>query len=253
MVRIAHPPENLPSLPSSSRPSRLRGLVSGYLRSRRPLALLAAALISSLAVGCGSPNKANIELRKQNQALTAQVQTLTLQHAADAATIAAAQQGHTIPTLPQDRLDQLFTVAGIQFGRLTGGARSNPDLAYDDQLQVFVVPIDQHGDSIKAAGAFEVQAFDLSAPGNPRLGTWNFPVEDAPKNFFGHALLYTYILTCPWQTPPTHPGLTIKVTFTDALTGRVFTAQRQATCTPPPVEQPPATQPAPIPQAAVAR
>jgi hypothetical protein len=39
-------------------------------------------------------------------------------------------------------------------------------------------------------------------------------------------MLYTYVLSCPWQSPPKHSDITLKVTFTDALTGRAFTAQK---------------------------
>ena len=46
---------------------------------------------------------------------------------------------------------------------------------------------------------------------------------------------YTYVLTCPWQNKiPRHAGLTVRVTFTDALTGRVFTAEKQVKVNPPP-------------------
>src|SRR3954465_6370429 len=72
--------------------------------------------------GCGKPNTANIELRRQNQQLHAQVEDLNRQRAADQATIAGMKGATTVPTLAEDRIGQLFTVHGIKFGRLTGGA-----------------------------------------------------------------------------------------------------------------------------------
>jgi hypothetical protein len=48
-------------------------------------------------------------------------------------------------------------------------------------------------------------------------------------------MLYTYVLKCPFEQPPAHETLTIRVTFTDALTGRVFTAQREVQFKKPPV------------------
>src|SRR5947209_6128619 len=75
------------------------------------------------SVGCGGPNKANIALRKQNQDLTARVDDLKRQHEADVATIVALQQQRgTLATLPQDRLERLFTAHDIRIERLTGGA-----------------------------------------------------------------------------------------------------------------------------------
>src|SRR3954451_23463112 len=74
-----------------------------------------------LATGCAKPNKANIELRKKNADLSAKVETLERQHAADMASLAAKEKGGTtVPSLASERLEQLFTVHGIEFGRLTG-------------------------------------------------------------------------------------------------------------------------------------
>ena len=49
---------------------------------------------------------------------------------------------------------------------------------------------------------------------------------------------YEYVLTCPWQdVVPRHPELTVKVTFTDELTGRQFTLQQALKVNPPPADQ----------------
>ena len=39
-------------------------------------------------------------------------------------------------------------------------------------------------------------------------------------------MLYGYIMKCPWQKVPTHPELTLKVTFHDELTGREIAQQK---------------------------
>jgi hypothetical protein len=40
-------------------------------------------------------------------------------------------------------------------------------------------------------------------------------------------MLYTYVLPAPWQQQrPANPDVTIRVAFTDALTGRTFTDQK---------------------------
>jgi hypothetical protein len=181
-----------------------------------------------LPAGCHTPDAANIELRKQNQQLQSSVDDLTAQHNRDAAALAAAEGARpTVPTLPPDRLDRLFTTHGLEFGRLTGG--DNPDTVTgpDTMLKVYVVPIDGQGTPIKAAGAFTVEAFDLGTPSHPLVGTWRFPLERTRDLFFNRFALYTYVLECPWQTVPAHPDLTVKVTFDDELTGRRFTDQTQ--------------------------
>jgi hypothetical protein len=202
---------------------------------------LSAALLLVLLGGCfGKPNQANIELRKQIQSLEAKNAELQRQHEADQATITGLKsQVGTIPTLPEDRLEKLYTVHGIQIGRLTGGVDLDGNRPGDEALKVQVVPTDDDGEPIKAVGSFVIEAFDLAAP-DPRIGRWEIGVDEAKKSWFGGKLLYDYIFTLPWQQRvPQHSDLTVKVTFTDELTHRQFTAQRQVKVNPPP---PPTTQ-----------
>jgi hypothetical protein len=201
-------------------------------------------ILISILAGCSSPNPANIQLRKQNQALREQITMLNRRHDGDVATIDSLQRDHgSIPTLPQERLARLFTTDGLQLGHMTGGYRNENSTSPSDGFEVEVVPIDQQGDAIKAAGSFTIEAFDLDLPQHPLIGTWQFPLEAARQKFFDHLMLYTYVLECPWkQGLPRHPNLTIKVTFDDELTGRRFVAQRQIH-----VELQPTTQPGPSP------
>src|SRR4051812_6647482 len=80
------------------------------------------AMAIAVIVGCSKPNKANIELRKQNADLRSQVETLKRQHEGDAASLAAMEKkgSTTTPSLANEQLSQLFTVHGIELGKLTG-------------------------------------------------------------------------------------------------------------------------------------
>jgi hypothetical protein len=196
-----------------------------------PLAIAAFANL----LGCNnSPSTANIGLRKQVQSLTDENAHLTAQHAADQASLAAAKTGGSVELLSPARLDTLFTTTGLKIADRTGGDRSTNGLAYDDRLKIYAAPLDAYGDTIKSAGAFRVQAFDLAAANDQLIGDWSFPLSDAEKNWYGKYLMYNYVLDCPWQTPPLHGELTIKVTFIDALTQRQFEAQTVVHVTPPP-------------------
>jgi hypothetical protein len=175
-------------------------------------------VVLTFFVGCSSPNTANIDLRKQIDDLHSQIDELNRHHNADQATIAGMKGATTVPSFSEDRLAQLFTTHDLKFGRLTG--------ADAEGVKVFVCPTDDDGQALKAAGAFEIGAFDLAASGETRVGQWTFDVEQARQNWYGQAMLYTYVLKCPWQHPPEHSDITIRVTFTDALTGRKFTVQR---------------------------
>lgn len=188
---------------------------------------LGIVLIVLLAGGCGSPNKANIELRKQNQELRNQIEQLKREKKGDAASVAALESRvGVLPTLPHERLEQLFTTHGLQLGRLTGGGDFNRNEPGDEGLKIHAVPIDQTDDEFKAAGAFVVEVFDLAEPAQPAIGRWEFSTEQAKQHWYGSIMLNEYVLECPWQKVPGHEELTIKVTFTDELTQRAFTAQK---------------------------
>jgi hypothetical protein len=197
-----------------------------------PLALMGGL---SLLSGCGGvPSKVNIDLRKQNQKLDAQVDDLNRRHDADLATIRGLQsQATTVPVLPEDQLDQLFTTAGLKFGILTGGYHPDMNKTGDTMLKIYVVPIDESGDKIKAAGSFHVDLFDLSLKSANRLGAWDFDLQQTRSDWNGSGLLYTYVLDCPWQTVPVNPKLTARITFTDALTHRIFTVDKDVIVQPP--------------------
>jgi hypothetical protein len=197
-------------------------------RTKLTISLLAPVML--LAPGCGSPDKANIDLRKKNQTLQNTIDGLRRQHDADLATLRGiSTNATTVPSLPQDQISQLFTVAGLKFNRLTGGYHDDSAKRGDTMLKVYVFPADEQGDAIKAAGAFRVELFDLAMGNNPRIGLWDFDLQSSRAAWQGGALLYCYVLNCPWQTPPTHTKLLARVTFTDALTHRVITLNQPVT------------------------
>src|SRR5215212_4671246 len=83
---------------------------------------------SALASACAKPNAVNITLRKENQTLRNRVEQLEREAAGAKATIASLEsKSTTVPVLPNERVEQLFTVHGLQFGRLTGEG----DIDYD--------------------------------------------------------------------------------------------------------------------------
>jgi hypothetical protein len=212
------------------------------------LRFLSLLVLLPAVSGCqflfGSPSKANIQLRKETQQLQGQIAQLKLRHDADAATIAGlTQRTGTVPTLEPARLEKLFTVHGIRVERLTGGADLDPARPGHEGVKVYVGLLDQYGDEIKSAGSFVVEAFDLAESQSPRLGHWEFPVEQAQQNWHSFLTRYEYVLTCPWQTAPRHADVTVRVQFTDELTGRQFTGQSVVKVEVPPTTQP-ATQPA---------
>ena len=197
---------------------------------RRPpsiaLPLVASVILTAcLASGCGSGNskRANIGLRKEVRDLNARVARLTAENdqlKGDVRRLEQSSSG-TVQALPQERLEQLWTVAGLKFGRLT-----KIDINADGQpLKVYLTPIDQDGQPLRAAGEITVEAFDLNAP-DVRLGTWAFPLAEAKRYWMSALAINGYVLTCPWEggPPSRDTDLLVKARFVDALTGRTVEA-----------------------------
>jgi hypothetical protein len=194
------------------------------IRPRAILYLLSSILL--IASGCaGNPSAANIQLRKDLQKTREENEELQRGHAADLATIASLKERQTVvTTLPEDRLAKLFSTHGIVLSKLTS--------ADSKALKVFLTPTEDEGQKFKAAGSIVIEAFDLTRPDQQRICQWTFDVDQARSHWNGEMMLYAYVLECPWEHSPSASNLTIKATFTDELTGRVFTAQKQINVNP---------------------
>jgi hypothetical protein len=179
-----------------------------------------AALLLVLAIaGCAHPSAANNKLRDENQKLQDQITTLERNQQADHATIKALEGKQGIkPSISSAKIDQLFTVHGIKLARLTSADQNG--------LEVAVQPIDDQGDKVKAAGTFVIDAFDLAAGGDNHIGRWTFDAAQSRDAWNGISFLYCYVLKCPWQKKPQHADVTVRVAYTDLLTGRQFTEQK---------------------------
>lgn len=196
---------------------------------------MALLLLSCVSLGCAKPSRANIELRKQNAELRNQVDQLRRQREADRAAIEALESGlPMVEQLPAERIEGLFTSHGLSFGRLTGGLDRDRDTPGDEALRVVITPTDQDGQNLKAAGSFVIEAFDLERGSDVRIGRWEIDQPTARQRWHGSGMLYAYVFELPWQQPPTNAELTIKVSFTDALTGRTHKVQKVVAVKPPP-------------------
>jgi len=185
------------------------------------------AMLLGLA-GCASKDRQSTQLEWQSQQL--QQQLVKSQQTIAEKQIIINQQNQQIATLSAlgpERLKVLFTVEKIELGRYTGGTNLD-DQPGDDGVRVYVIPQDQEGRTITAAGAIEVGVYDLGQEDQPLLGSYSFEPAEAKKLWQAGALADHYNITCPWQkSPPSGNEVTIRVKFTDYLTGKVLTAARQ--------------------------
>ena len=158
---------------------------------------------------------------------------------------ALEKQIATLQTLGPKRLDRLYHVKRIRLGSATGGVDLDGKPG-DDAVKVYLEPIDQQGSIIKAAGTATVQLFDLAAPPDRNLlHKCTYDVDEMAKHWSSGFIAYYYTFESRWTTPPAHDELTVRVEFTDYLTGRTF--EKQTVCTvdlPPGAATRPTTKPA---------
>jgi len=138
------------------------------------------------------------------------------------------KQVQVLSGLPEDvRLESLYRLQRVKIHRYTGLVDEDKD-GKMEKLIVYLQPIDEEGDIIKAAGAANVQLWDLNrASGEALLGQWNIEVDELKKRWVTF-LVTNFRLTLDLEEeiePPEEP-LTAKLIFTDYLSGRVFNEQR---------------------------
>jgi outer membrane murein-binding lipoprotein Lpp len=197
------------------------------MRSRCVLTsfLVASVLVGQL-VGCASkPDAANIELRKKIQQLETDVAKLQKERTADLATMQQLRQskgGKIDSTLSQERLDALVTVHSI---RVVDKATAQEDLDVAlpgiEGFAVLFAPVDRDNDEFKSAGEATVQIFDLRQKDN-LIGEWKLSWFELNKTWVSGFFLEGYLIKRPWMKTPTPGELTVRVTFIESLTGRVF-------------------------------
>jgi hypothetical protein len=130
------------------------------------------------------------------------------------------------------RMDRLFHVKDVSLGDYTGGVDTNGK-AGDDAIKVYLLPMDQDGSILKAAGDVKIQLYDLAAaPADNLIGEYNFSVDQIGKYWSSGFLTYHYSFVCPWKQPPQHNQITVRVEFVEYLTGRHFTAQKVCSINP---------------------
>ncbi len=191
-------------------------------------AITAAAILALclLTAGCEDQVKLRQDLKtalEENEKLKADNQNLLSE---------VAEQAKTIETLRglggPERLKNFYVVKAIKLGNYTGGYNLDNQNG-DEGIKVYIEPIDQYGNVIKAPAEVKIQLFDLAEPVEKNLiGEYAWNVEQVGKEWSGGFGAYHYSFFCQWKDddPPKHNQITVRVEFTDYLTGEVFLAQK---------------------------
>lgn len=147
---------------------------------------------------------------KENEQLTKQIQTLR-------------SLGATF-----DYRD-IYNLQKVTVTRYTNIYKNESD-SNKEELIVYIQPIDETGDVIKAAGEVDVQLWDLDRPqAQALLGQWKVEPGQLRKMWYSTFLRINYRLVFDVSKIVTNYDrtLTVKVKFTDYLSGKQFEDQRE--------------------------
>ncbi len=129
---------------------------------------------------------------------------------------------------PEAKLEYIDRLQRIKIGGYTNLYDKNKD-GRKEKLIVHIQPIDHDGDIIKAAGAVDVQLWDLNKDnGQALLAQWHFEPNELKKLWSAKFLTTSYRFTFDVadKIDEFEEPLTVKATFTDYLTGKVFKEQK---------------------------
>jgi hypothetical protein len=138
-------------------------------------------------------------------------------------------QLHTLSGVRQQvSFDDIHSLQGVIITRYTNLYDKDED-GKKEKLIVYLQPVDREGDVVKAPGSVQVQLWDLEKSENEALlGEWTVGPDELKKLWFSAVLGTNYRLTFDvadkvekFQGP-----LTVKVVFTDHLSGSVFKEQK---------------------------
>jgi outer membrane murein-binding lipoprotein Lpp len=194
----------------------------GSCRSHGTWAPLALTALLLAGCGIGSARKDPLELK---------VETLQREKAELAGRVEQCQiegeqlkqQVKAMAALPKDGRQNPYKLTCVRFARFTGFYDSDKD-GKRERLLVYIQPMDADGDIIKAAGIVQVQLWNLNDSANQALlGEWQIRPAELRKLWIS-ALVSDYRLPFDVSLTPEllAQPLTVKIVFTDYLTGEIF-------------------------------
>jgi cell division protein FtsB len=182
-----------------------------------------------LVTGCATP--------KGKESLATKIEQLTQENKkhqeqieqSNAENKQLKDQIQVLSGLPENvRLENLNRLERIKIGRYTGFFDKDKD-GKKEKLIVYIQPIDEQGDTVKVTGAVHVQLWDLNKTnGQAMLGEWKVEANELKELWFATIVTINYRLTFDVTdiVEDLEKQLTVKATFTDYMTGKVFKEQK---------------------------
>ncbi len=191
----------------------------------RTITIILAGCLLAITAGCDSNNltKEVKTLRQEKAELESQIE----QSKSEVEQL--KKQVHTLSNLPAEaQLEYFYDLQKIRITRYTNLYDKDDD-GKKEQLLVYIQPIDEEGDIVKASGSVDVELWDLNKDnGEAQLCQWHITPSQLKKLWCATLITINYRL--PFDTDDKINGdeeaLVVKVTFTDYLSGKVFKEQR---------------------------
>jgi hypothetical protein len=139
------------------------------------------------------------------------------------------EQVQVLSDLPGEvRLENLYDLQKIKVTRYTSFYDKDKD-GKKEKLIVYIQPIDEQDDIVKATGSVDVQLWNLDKDdGEAMLAEWTIPPDKLKEMWFATLITINYRLTFDVadKIAGDEESLIVKVTFTDYLSGKVFKEQK---------------------------
>ena len=191
--------------------------------------VVSTGLSAVFLAGCEDAGAAQRTLEQQLRQLQQETTQLTTQlEQAETRNQELREQIQRVSDLKTDaEFEQIYNLQRIKLTGYTNLYDKDKDGKFE-KLIVYVQPIDADGDVVKAVGKIDVQLWDLNRPnGQAMIGKWHVGPTELKKNWFTVMIVnYRLVFDISGKIEQYTEPLTVKVTFTDYLTGKVFKEQK---------------------------
>jgi hypothetical protein len=195
----------------------------------KKIIVIIAIVLAAVAAGCGGPGK---DLARRNELDSLRLEKSRLENEIRKAQEENAQfkeQFRVLSGVEKDvEIEKIYDLKSVRLTKYTNLYDKDDD-GDRETLIVYLQPVDNDGDIVKAAGAVDVQLWDLSKEAqHAMLGQWRVEPDELKKLWYNLLLAVNYRLAfdAGEDVAEFKEPLTVKVTFTDYVTGKVFKEQR---------------------------
>ncbi len=212
-------------IPDRSQPDTFYAYTTRY---GAVLSVFSALVVLLNLSGCGPKNfvNDNDRLREENLKLQQQIETLNEQMELRLGEIEGLRAQSAGERAIKDADPPVL--AKIAFERYSGALDTDGD-GQDDLIRIYLTPLDHQARLLPVAGRLKLQAVAIQDDGPPELlAERTYEPDEFDKAYRANLTGYHYTLemTLPESIDPAITSVTVKATFTEAVTGHVLSTEQ---------------------------